>query len=462
MAETEVLIRYRTTPAALIAWPALAVSLIGLFFCFWAVIASIIGLEAGKVTGEVFLAIMVSALTIEIIAVLLWIVASDDSLLLSRDGLSCSFLTCPGPALRVERPWEELAAVLVAGGRRQALVLVYKHGPPVRISLGRLSRYSLEQLVLAVQVWAPHVETGDIAGELRALGCLSAAASAGVSFTQMWESELIRRFGSTSFVPLEPGHLVAGRYRVARQLAFGGLSAIYLVADGAFEEFVLKEAVLPADCEPDLRGKALELFEREMRILAALRHDGVARVLDGFVEDGRHYMLLEYVPGRDLRSLTREDGPQAAGRVLDWALAVAEILSYLHERQPPVIHRDVSPDNLILEEDGQIKLIDFGAANEFLGTATGTMIGKQAYIPAEQLRGKAVPQSDLYALGATMHFLLTGRDPEPLSVSRPAALREGIGSDLDHIVAQLTAGAAADRPPSARALVGVLRGMGAA
>ena len=97
----------------------------------------------------------------------------------------------------------------------------------------------------------------------------------------------------------------------------------------------------------------------------------------------------------------------------------------------------------------------------YLGTATGTMIGKQAYIPAEQLRGKAVPQSDLYSLGATMHFLLTGCDPEPLSVSRPGSLRQDIATDLDLLVVQLTAGAAADRSPSASALVGVLRGMGA-
>ena len=92
-------------------------------------------------------------------------------------------------------------------------------------------------------------------------------------------------------------------------------------------------------------------------------------------------------------------------------------MQYLHGQNPPIIHRDVTPDNLVLDRTGSIKLIDFGAANEFIATATGTLVGKQSYIAPEQFRGHATPQSDIYALGCTLYYLATGADPEALSQS---------------------------------------------
>src|SRR5207237_6197438 len=115
----------------------------------------------------------------------------------------------------------------------------------------------------------------------------------------------------------------------------------------------------------------------------------------------------------------RQNGAQKETTVLKWAAEVAEILTYLHKRNPPIIHRDLTPDNLVLKNEGTVHLIDFGAANQFVGTATGTLVGKQAYIAPEQLRGKADLQSDLYSLGGTLHYLLTGKDPIPLMVAHP-------------------------------------------
>jgi serine/threonine-protein kinase len=124
---------------------------------------------------------------------------------------------------------------------------------------------------------------------------------------------------------------------------------------------------------------------------------------------------------------------------------MAEILNYLHTQDPPIIHRDLTPDNVVRREDNDVVLIDFGAANEFVGTATGTLVGKQAYISPEQLRGKATTSSDIYALGGTVHFLLTGKDPEALSASHP--------KELNAVVSFCTEMETSDRPSSAHELV---------
>jgi serine/threonine protein kinase len=108
--------------------------------------------------------------------------------------------------------------------------------------------------------------------------------------------------------------------------------------------------------------------------------------------------------------------------VVRWLLEAAKILQYLHSQSPPLIHRDVTPDNLVLARDGCLSLIDFGAANALLGTATGTLVGKQSYIAPEQFRGKAGLSSDIYSLGATVYFALTGREPEPLTELHAAQL----------------------------------------
>jgi serine/threonine-protein kinase len=103
-----------------------------------------------------------------------------------------------------------------------------------------------------------------------------------------------------------------------------------------------------------------------------------------------------------------------------------------------VVHRDFTPDNLILQRDGTLKLIDFNVAQQVEATVTGTVVGKHAYLPPEQFRGMPASQSDIYACGATLHFLLTGSDPEPISVSHPAKQVANLSNGIDHIVAHAT------------------------
>lgn len=241
------------------------------------------------------------------------------------------------------------------------------------------------------------------------------------SFTELWNDDIAMRHASTNFMPLPGGHrLQAGRLRVLSELASGGLSAVYLVeSEGHQGNLVLKESVLPLDLNEQAKTKARELFQREAQILTKLDHPNIVRVHDCFVDRGRDYLLMEHISGRTLRQSVSENGRMDAGTVIQTGIRLCDIVAYLHEQEPPVVHRDLTPDNVIRNSDGEVYLIDFGAANLFVGQATGTMIGKKSYISAEQFRGKAEPASDIYSLGATLFFLLTGEDPLALSTSKP-------------------------------------------
>ena len=131
------------------------------------------------------------------------------------------------------------------------------------------------------------------------------------------------------------------------------------------------------------------------------------------------------------------------------ALQMCDVLKHLHGLSPPIIHRDFTPDNLILNPVTGIKLIDFNVAQQYESSATRTVVGKHSYLPPEQFRGRACPQSDLYAMGATLYFLLTGHEPEPITVAHPSAILPVISPELDAIVAKCTAQELSERYKSA-------------
>ena len=180
------------------------------------------------------------------------------------------------------------------------------------------------------------------------------------------------------------------------------------------------------------------MFEREAKLLAKIDHPGIVKVRDYFIEDARHYLVLDYLNGQDLRQLVLQNGPRRESQVQEMAIQICAVMKYLHAQSPSILHRDLTPDNMVMTNDGSVVIIDFGAANEFIGTATGTLVGKQSYISPEQFRGKACEQSDIYSFGCTLYFLLTGKDPEPLSVSHPKELNEHISDQVNQLVARCT------------------------
>lgn len=367
----------------------------------------------------------------------------DDKVFLTADGISFPLSMLALVNFRRHRNWSDVAEADISGENQtleaQRLVLKFKSGGAAAIPFAAFSPTDLEQLLLAIELWGKDSQRSHQLIEYqRQLQNTSKGASA-VNYTQLWEEELGRRFSGTTFVPLEPGTKIRGGTMVVQQqLGFGGWSAVYLVELADRQKAVLKESVLPAGLDAAITAKAQEHFAREAKLLQRLSHPNICRVHDHFVDAGRNYLLLEYVEGANLRQHVRQFGLPAATSVAHWGSQLAEILTHLHSFEPPIVHRDISPDNLMLRPDGSIMLIDFGAANEICGNATGTMVGKQAYMSPEQVRGRASAASDIYAFGCTLHFLLTGSDPAPLSVSEPTKTRPDIPADLNAIVAACT------------------------
>ncbi len=410
---------------------------------------------------------------------------SYGTIYLSKGGVEFSGLEKLSLLNRVRRDWSDLHSIQIVSsenfgkstaplfkGQVQTLWqkltnfnsgshvhLDFKSGGAADIYLGWLTRPQAEELFSAIDQYAePSKLSTDFVKMQKAIVLERLDEQ---SFTQLWPESLSPRYCATNYVPLPTNHeLQNGRYSILMELAAGGMSAVYLAkADGV--KVILKESVLP-DISAQQREKARELFEREANFLLKLKHPHIAKVLDRFVEASRDYLVLEYAPGLTLGQLVKAKGKQKEKDICKWCRQLVEILIYLHGQDPPLLHRDLTPDNIILKADGSVFLIDFGAANEFVGQATGTMIGKQCYIAPEQLRGKATQSSDLYALGATLHYLLTGDDPEPLSVSRPIEKSSLVSQSFSDLVTSLTAFEAQERPKSATEVLKIVDSWGTA
>ena len=231
--------------------------------------------------------------------------------------------------------------------------------------------------------------------------------------------------------PLVPVQGVIREYQVLRTLGQGGMGTTYLAWDkmgksrGHSNLLVLKE--MNADMAQI--AKAQELFEREARTLKALNHPGIPQYYDFFVEGGKKYLAMALIHGQDLEQRILHCGPVAPPQAIEWMIQTCDILEYIHSCDPPLIHRDIKPANLMVRHrDNGIVVLDFGAVKE-IGTVPGTRIGAEGYSAPEQDRGTPVTQSDLYAIGPTLIFLLTGITP--LKFYRRRSL--GYGFDLSTI-----------------------------
>ena len=217
----------------------------------------------------------------------------------------------------------------------------------------------------------------------------------------------------TEWQPLEAGTLLHERYEVEALLGKGGFGATYRARDRErFDQPCALKELLPARAT---NPKVLELFEREARILLALRHPGIPALHAYFDQGGRYYLVEDYVGGATLAQVVEERGPLPEAEVTQVMREALTILQYLHGRSPAVIHRDIKPTNMIRGDNGRLYLIDFGAVKEALGQPNldpeSTVIKSAGYTPPEQTRGVVVPASDLYALGATALHLASGRHP---------------------------------------------------
>lgn len=225
-------------------------------------------------------------------------------------------------------------------------------------------------------------------------------------------------------VPLKAGEVLRGRYKVNRIIGQGGMGCIYLADDLRLQgrTCALKEVEhdrsLPAGLIKEARGQ----FLREATVLARLDHPNLPKVSDFFSIGNRDYLVMDYVPGKDLRTLmleARQAGTFIAeGDVLNWAAQLADAIAYLHQQVPPIVHRDIKPSNLKLTPSGLLKLVDFGLVKLLSsGEVTITILqgqGTALYTPLEQYGGNSAhtdTRSDIFAFGATLYHLLTNQPP---------------------------------------------------
>lgn len=219
---------------------------------------------------------------------------------------------------------------------------------------------------------------------------------------------------------LPPGTILQKRYEITRRLAQGGMGNVYLALHARLRKPVAIKELLRVTDTLERQRQFEEQFHREAQLLGSLDHRNLASVSDYFEERGRHYLVMEYVEGRTLQEVVGlAPRPIAERRVLVWAAELLDVLDYLHTLTPPVIVRDLKPDNIMLSStDRHLRLIDFGIAKT-LDPKVGTQpivkgMGTEAYAPLEQYGGAPTDaRSDLYALGGTLYFLLSGREPVP-------------------------------------------------
>jgi serine/threonine protein kinase/outer membrane protein assembly factor BamB len=238
---------------------------------------------------------------------------------------------------------------------------------------------------------------------------------------------------------LPKGAVLQSRYEIIKVLGVGGMGAVYLAQDlrftGVTRMCAVKEMISTTP-DPHVRRLAVQSFEREANLLVRLNHPGIPKIYDFFTESVRSYLVMEYVDGEDLEDvLDKTEGMLKTETVLDWTFQICDVLGYLHSQNPPIVFRDMKPANVMLRKEGEkIALIDFGIAKVFEAGQKGTMIGTEGYSPPEQYKGIADPRGDIYALGATLHHLLTKRDPrleppftfheEPIRLLNPAISEE--------------------------------------
>lgn len=202
-------------------------------------------------------------------------------------------------------------------------------------------------------------------------------------------------------------------YQVLRTLGQGGMGTTYLAWDGTGLTTGIPQLLVLKQMNADMAkiAKAQELFEREANTLKSLQDPGIPKYYDFFVESGKKYLAMELIHGQDLEKRIHNTGPVTPNQAIAWMIQTSEILDYLHSQDPPLIHRDIKPANLMVRNaNNRIVVLDFGAVKE-TGTAPGTRIGAEGYCAPEQERGQPLTQSDLYAIGPTLIFLLTGENP---------------------------------------------------
>lgn len=238
----------------------------------------------------------------------------------------------------------------------------------------------------------------------------------------------------------EIGTVIDGKYEVLREIGRGGMSVVYLAMDTHLnKQWAVKEIRKKGSGKND--EIVVNSLLAEANMMKRLDHPSLPRIVDIIDNGVTIYVVMDYIEGESLDKILNEYGAQSEERVIGWAKQLCDALGYLHSQKPPIIYRDMKPANVMLKPEGNIKIIDFGIAREYKeqNLADTTVLGTKGYAPPEQYSGQTDARSDIFALGMTMHHLLTGIDPrngEPYAPVRQwnPELSEGIEIIIDRCV----------------------------
>jgi outer membrane protein assembly factor BamB len=214
---------------------------------------------------------------------------------------------------------------------------------------------------------------------------------------------------------LKSNSVLHNRYKIMGVLGGGGMGTVYQARDLNFPDVrklvAIKEMQLLSN-DPAARATALKNFRREANILATLSHPAIPKIFDFFDINDRAYLVMEYINGGDLEVIMSKTRELPVEKIIEWAIDLCDVLDYLHRHEPEaIIFRDMKPPNVMIDSLGKVRLIDFGIAKTFTAGVKHTMIGTEGYSAPEQYKGDVTPLSDIYSLGATLHHVLTRKDP---------------------------------------------------
>lgn len=238
----------------------------------------------------------------------------------------------------------------------------------------------------------------------------------------------------------EIGTVIDGKYEVLREIGRGGMSVVYLAMDTRLnKQWAVKEIRKKGNGKND--EVVVNSLLAEANLMKRLDHPSLPRIVD-IIDNGLTiYVVMDYIEGESLDKILNEYGAQSEEMVIGWAKQLCDALGYLHSQKPPIIYRDMKPANVMLKPEGNIKIIDFGIAREYKeqNLADTTVLGTKGYAPPEQYSGQTDARSDIFALGMTMHHLLTGIDPRSGEAYAPVRqwnpeLSEGIEIIIDRCV----------------------------
>lgn len=308
-------------------------------------------------------------------------------------------------------------------------------GTNIKVNLNELNREQRARLFYAAKKWAPHAVVNQAAEEQ----LLGSTVLRHPRYTQLWFDMLTTRTPRKPQNVLVPGEsLKSETYTIDERISSGGQATTYLASKTCGEKCVLKEFILSTSPDSAVLIESAREFEAEVSLLSQLNHPGIVQLQDYFFEQGRVYVVMEHIAGQSLRQKVQQSGPLTEKEVIQISESICEVLEYLHNCNPPIVHRDITPENILIQPNSEVKLIDFSLAVRQDGRPTTESCAKQAFTPPEQFREEACVQSDLYALGATMHYLLTGVAPKPISRSSPKTKAPHVSEDINAIVQRAT------------------------